>query len=108
MKPVLSFNTLLLNQVSMATSQASSALDISEVSGYSMQAVFTGSPNGSLVVLGSNDVDLGFSTVDTHTINAAGSYLLNVQSAQYTHVKVSYTATSGSGSLTVRLAGKLP
>ena len=106
MTPTLLFNTVVLSQVDAAVNQQSVSVDISEASGFAVHAVFTGSPNGQLKIMGSNDASLGFGVIQTQSISSSGSVLLNVQSAHYTSMRVEYVATSGSGTLSARVSGK--
>lgn len=85
--------------------------DIDEGVTYSIQAVFTGSPVGTLQLKGSNDVIIPVTNYTTITdsiqaISGAGSFLINVELPGYSHVILTYTATSGSGTLNARINAK--
>lgn len=90
---------------------------------YSIQLVFTGSPGGNFKLQASNDpgqpnaaseaqqvvgVTNWTDVLDSaQTISAAGNHVWTVENAGYTWVRVVWTATSGSGTLTsARANGK--
>ena len=96
----------ILNAADM-TSNQSATQQLDQIFGYSVQAVYTGSPTGTLKLQASNDntsyVDIADSS---NSITGAGETMWNVTSANYAYVKVVYTASSGSGSLTVKFFGR--
>lgn len=82
--------------------------------GFSLQAVWTGTPAGNFKLQGSNDLgsydgevvsgvtnwtDIPSSTVAAG--GAAGSTLWNIDGAHYRWMRLSYTNTSSTGTLTV-------
>lgn len=90
----------------------SSSHDISQMYGYAIHAVFTGSPVGTIAVQGTcDDVNVvaspTWTTVSSGSIAAAGDILFNITGmASYIYVRVVYTKGSGTGSLTVKLSAK--
>lgn len=101
--------------VDMATSFQLRAVWLGHICNFAIQLVFTGSPVGTYKLQCSNDpgmpdggmtpqasnvtnwTDIADSDQD---ISASGNIVWNVENAGYTWVRVSYTATSGTGSLT--------
>lgn len=110
----------------MATSFKSIGIDLNQVILYSIEAVFTGAPVGSLNLEVSNDIvpvassnsnpvgaDPAANVVNwvTYTgsstaVSGSGNFLWNVLEAGYRWVRVSYTATSGSGSCSIQMSSK--
>lgn len=100
----------------MSASFVSDGFWLGHIVNYSISAVFTGSPVGSLQLEVSNDKGLedkrlgGWDstgvvhwTVDTQSpfaISAAGDVTWNVQNAGYRWVRVRWNRTSGTGSVT--------
>ncbi len=81
--------------------------------GYSVQAVYTGAPNGTLSLQASDDYDpkTGIGTWTTiadssNTITGDGSSMWNVTSSNYRFVKFLYSASGGSGTLNVYYYGR--
>lgn len=102
-------------------SLTSKAFWLGHLEHYAIQVVFTGSPVGTFKLQISNDAgdsrhdgggsvtnwtDLSSSSV---SISAAGDLMFVAQSAGYRWVRVVYTKTSGTGTITVvRANGKGP
>ena len=109
--------SLLPNGAVDLTSSANlPAVWLGHIANYAIQLVFTGSPQGNFKLQASNDVgsidsasastqvsgitnwtDIADSAV---TVSAAGDVMWTVENAGYTWVRVVWTATGGSGSLT--------
>jgi hypothetical protein len=108
-------NVKLLDNIDASqTSVVSEALDIQSFSLYCAQFVFSSnfaSVDGKIQVLVSNDKNAPFVAVDTHAApNATGtsySYLINVEKAGYAFVKLKYSCTSGVGTITGIVNGKV-
>ncbi len=97
----------------------SAITDLNQQYVYSIQAVYSGTPVGSLKLQASNDIvtlgagggqpaitnwtDISGSTVG---ISAAGNYLWNVSNFGYRWTRLVYTQTSGTGTLNVVLNAK--
>jgi len=89
---------------------------LGHIKDYSIQLVFTGAPVGEFKLQASNDLGMPASAGDSQkyvgvdnwtdvegsdqAISAAGNHMYQVQNAGYNWVRVVYTATSGSGTLT--------
>lgn len=90
----------------MSGSLTSAVYDLQYKSLAAVQAFYTGSPVGSLVVQGSCD-GTHWSTQQTATaISAAGDILLNIGLVGFQFLRVIYTRSSGTGSLLVIASSK--
>lgn len=104
------FNRPLVENQSMASSFDSPSTDLSTVQGFSIQAKHTGSPVGVLKLqISDNETLLGWddypnSEMDVPSSN--GVYTWNVSEVHFDSVRLVYTATSGSGTLTAYINGK--
>lgn len=108
-------NDPLLSAGDMSGSLNSQPLNLEFAFGYSIQCVFTGAPVGTLKLQGSNDAPpdanpnfINFAPTNWTDISgsstavaAAGSVLFNAASVYYRYVRVVYTFTSGTGSLSI-------
>lgn len=120
-------NMLPSGAQSMATSYKSIGIDLNQTVLYSIEAVWTGTPTGSFNLEVSNDIVPINSAVGNpvaqdpagHVINwvtytgsstavsGPGNFLWNVLEAGYRWVRVSYTASSSTGSTTqITFSGK--
>lgn len=112
-------NTLLLNGADASADIASSPITLESIYVFAVQAVFTGSPVGTIKLQVS--CDPGRTTSNAYgtdvanwsdlagmsaSISAAGLVMFNVTDAGYKWVRVVYTAASGIGGLTVRFNAK--
>lgn len=104
--PIFVINEPIINNGSMAGSLTSTVIDIAEILLYSVHAIWTGTPTGSISVQGSNDGTNFVEVASQATGGAAGQYLLNIEKAGYKYVRVQFIRTGSTGSLTVYLAGK--
>lgn len=102
--------------MSLAADAASDPVSIESMPQYAVQLVFTGTPTGTFSLQGSNDGGQfdgqtltgvsNWTTISTQAVAAAGNHMWNVANAGYRWVRVIYTATSGTGSVTGRFQGK--
>jgi hypothetical protein len=102
-------NTIISNAADISANYTSESVDISFANGFAVQMQWTGTPTGTLRIQGSLDGIL-FSNVPSGSValaGVAGDTLFNTSyPVHYTHVRVSYTAAAGAGTLTVRVGGK--
>lgn len=104
---IFQINTLAFDNADMSTDLASPILDLAEVAGYAVDSVFSGTPSGTLQVMGSNAlVVANFVPVDEYIITEEGVRLLNVEKTHYRYVYINFINNSGTGSLTSRVSGK--
>jgi hypothetical protein len=111
---------MTLDTNNAASTCTSIGYDVSQSLNIAIQAVLTGSPVGSLAIQASldeghinaaneatrDDDVVNWSTVSTTAISAASTVIVNVPNEAYTFVRLVYTPTSGSGSISARLATK--
>lgn len=84
------------------------AQDLSYIIGYAVHAIWTGTPTGTVVLQVSNDGVTweNITTTSTATGGIADSVLFNITDAMYKKVRLTYTRTSGTGTLNVTFMGK--
>lgn len=110
--PVHVLNNSIIADGDMSASINSTPTNINEVVSYCIQAVFTGSPVGSLKIQASNSLLIDSNTVWTDVDNsssavtAAGDYMVNVELPSYSWVRLVYTRISGSGTINARINAK--
>ena len=100
-----------LSAANAATTQNATPSDMSTMVAISAQAILTGSPVGTLTFQASNDLTYNGQTQTNWTtipntsvaVNSAGTYLLPKIDSCYQWVRVVYTATSGTGTVTVNV-----
>lgn len=100
----------------MSTTITSLYVNIDEAVSYAVQAVFVGSPNGTIQLQASNDVLLSSASVPVNwtviptTVQvispSTGNYMVNVELPAYSWVQLVYIPTSGSGTMTANLNSK--
>lgn len=101
------FNTLVITNGDMSGDLESPSHDMSIIDGFCVQAIFTGSPVGTLEIQVSlNDTDWETLADSSVAVSGAGSEVYNVSRVFYDKMKVVYTATSGTGTLNVQLNTK--
>jgi hypothetical protein len=100
-------NFKLVSSGAMASDITSTEIDLDQIYGLSIQAVYTGSPVGNLIVQVTNytgevEGTATWSTFGTPTtINAAGNTALNLPDIMFKRARIFWDVTSGSGSLDV-------
>lgn len=100
----------LVENQSMASSFNSNEFDVSSFKGFSIQCVYSGSPNGAMKIQVSNDQedptnwdDLDNSSV---TITTSGSETYIVNDVFYNFIRLVYTFSSGSGTFNAKIVAK--
>jgi hypothetical protein len=110
----------LISAGNMIANINSPGIDLQDIKGISLQAIYTGSPNGTLKVQVSNDiVDVGSSNDQASSvinwtdypsssvaISAAGSSIWNYDGFNYRWIRLVFTFSSGTGTLNVSFSGK--
>ena len=90
----------LITSADMSATFQSDEINLVQKGGFSIHAIFTGSPVGSLYIAVSiNNSDWIVLADSAQAISAAGDVFWNVDSAKYKLARLHYTATSGTGTL---------
>lgn len=98
------YNQLFLTAGDMAGSVTSSAEPLDYIYGFSIQAIYTGSPVGTLTLEASNDNSNWVTVTDSsYSVTSAGNYMWNFTVSNFKWVRVVYTRTSGTGTLSARI-----
>lgn len=91
----------------MTASLTSDTCDVRTEVGYSIQAVWTGTPTGTLKLQISGDSTSWTDAPSPQSLaGAAGSYIWDVPQTAVGYVRMVYTFTSGTGSLAATFSGK--
>jgi hypothetical protein len=111
MYPIQQINVPLFNAQSIASSELSIVQDVSSCVRLCVQAVWSGtSPVGVLHVQGSND-GIHFNDDPEVTPIAisgnSGSALVKINNCSYPWLQLSYVFTSGTGTLSAQVSGKI-
>lgn len=91
-----------------AATCTSSNVNLETLKGVGLQAVWTGSPTGTIKLQGSNDnaTFTDISNTSQATGGAASSYIWNLIDQHYRFVRLLYTKSSGTGALTITALSK--
>jgi hypothetical protein len=104
----------LLTNESMGASFESDPLSVLYFRGYSITCTWTGAPAGTLSISVSNDTSdvpdelVNWEPLDDSevAISAAGQHVYNIRYVYYNKIKIVYTRTSGTGSMSSKYTGK--
>ena len=99
----------LVTNGAMTTNINSTAVDLRQSLGCSIQATVTAgsSPSGTLKLQGSNDNSNWVDVAGTSsTVSGNTSIMWNVQQTFYRYIRCAYAFTSGSGTLNVNFEAK--
>ncbi len=105
-------NVKLFDDYSMVQDGYSNAFDLELVTGYSLQAVWTGTPTGYLFIQVSNDFTkplTNWTLIDRSLVptnGAAGDAIWKQHMAAFRWVRFGYAFGSGTGTLNARLSCK--
>ena len=90
----------------MASTITGTGVSIDTINSYSVQCGWTSTPVGTIQLQGSND-DTTYLDITTQAAGgAAGNVLFGVPTPGYKYVRILYTRTSSSGTLTCLFFGK--
>lgn len=92
----------------MASNITSEAVDVSRMDNISVEAIYTGSPNGTLTLQGSNSKEnwASVNTSENIAISSASNDIMVFANYAFKWARVVYTASSGSGTLNCYLTAK--
>lgn len=107
-------NFAIFSSDDMSGALTSEPVSLFSIYGFSIQLVYTGSPDGEMKLQGSNDASFESQAYINPTnwtdlsgtaiaIAAAGSYIYNYSLVPFNWVRVVWTPSSGSGSLSGRI-----
>lgn len=95
---------LVVSSTDLSSSMTSNGIFVERCTEYSIQLVFTGTPVGEFKLQGSLDAGTPSNWTDItgseESITEAGDILWNAQGVGYRWVRLVYTSTSGTGTLT--------
>lgn len=99
---------VLLNSADISVTVTSNPVDVTGINGVSLSAVYTGSPVGVIKLQASVDNGANWSDVasSSFSISSAGVFIWNYAPVAVPLLRVVYTATSGTGALTVTVFKK--
>lgn len=91
-----------------AVNVTSVAMDLGDLSNFSVGVDFTGSTLAGTLTLESSNDNSDFVTVanSSQSVTSAASHLWSVQGAGYRYVRVKWVAGSGTGNMTAKLVAK--
>jgi hypothetical protein len=101
--------TPLMSAVSLGASTTSNPVDVTHLSNVAIHLIYTGTPTGTIDVEVSNDSTNWIVLGSPNTValsGAAGGTLLQLTNIGYYHLRIKYTRTSSTGTLTALLGGK--
>ena len=100
-----SFVNTILNAVDVSSNQSSDAIDLRFNYGYAVQATFTGSPSGSVLVEGAMEPSGPWSQISSLTISGLTTLSDNKDAIYWPYIRVS-KAAGGTGTMTVKMCVK--
>lgn len=98
-------NPVIVNNP-MTSTVVSQLIDLSNVLGWAVDAQWSGSPVGNIVISGGNNPNSLQQISSTAASGASGKLLSNNDGIHYNYLQVSYVFTSGAGILNVSVSGK--
>lgn len=105
--PILIINERVIDTTSMGATIIGTSKDLGESNGFAAHFIWSGSPVGSVQVEASND-GTNFIAVNTQaTGGSSGQHLYNQELCRWKYVRLSYSRTSGTGTLDAYLSAKV-
>jgi len=101
---------LLIDAANAASTVTSVPFDLGDLTNYSVQCSFSsGTLNGALVLQGSLD-NSTYGDIDStsKSVVSGGAVIYSVDTAGYRYVRVKWTNTSGTGTITAKIYVKEP
>lgn len=103
-------NMRIINAGDMSASVSSAAIDVSLQDDIGLEIAWTGTPTGTITINASNNggtfYSLTFATALTQPSGSASGIVVALANYPFTYLKVTYTRSSGSGSLDCYLTSK--
>lgn len=99
----------IVTAATMGGNITSTVIDLDYLQGYAVQAVWTGTPTGSLAIQVSNDQVVWSSLAGVSPValsGAAGNTMFNVPQSFFRYTQLVYTFTSGTGTLSANACVK--
>lgn len=91
-------SNVLFEDEDMGSSFVSETITLAQRAGFSIHAIFTGSPNGSFYISVSiNGIDWILLPDSTQAVTEAGDIFYNVNDSKYLHARLHWSFSSGSG-----------
>lgn len=103
-------NKKMLDGVSAASNHLSDALDIQGFSLYCVQYSWSGfsAVNPLIKIYASNSLSEPFIEIDSYVpAGTTGGRIVNVEKAGYALIKIGYSCSSGAGTITASVNGKV-
>lgn len=105
---IFKFNSNSITAASMGADATGTGLDVAEATYIAVQSVWSAgsTPVGFILVQASND-DSTYTTIDSQAVSGnTGSLMYKASDVGYRYVRAYYSRTSGSGTLSVKIAAK--
>ena len=98
--------TTIMDAVTVNVNRTSSVCDLSDCTGFSAHATWTGTPVGSLYLEGSLDGTNFQSLTTALDTTGINGWLVNYPNACFRAVRMRYVSTSGTGVMTINIGKK--
>lgn len=114
-EPVHQFNNAIVVNGDMSGNINSDPTNIDSCVSFSVQAVITGTPTGTIELQASNDVvtssaagPVNWTTITESEadITSSGTYMVNYELPSYSWVRLVYNRVGGSGTMNARINAK--
>ena len=98
----------LIPTKSAAASLVTAAVDLGDISVFSVHVTFTGANVAGSLTLEASDVDADYVTVpdSTQSVTSSADHVWSVTGAGYRYVRVNWTYASGTGDIAAYFVGK--
>lgn len=96
----------LLSSGDMSASITTNSQNLIQMAIACVQAIYSGSPNGSLQLQISNDNLVWSNYLTPATITTSGNSVWNIEFVGFQWLRAVYTKSSGTGSLSISVSGK--
>lgn len=101
------YNYKIITNGNMSSNVTSPVVDLAKTDGYSIDAIWTGSPVGTIKLQVTRDGITFFDYPSSSTaVSGSGSAMWEITTANYSQVRVVYVFSSGTGTLNSGILGK--